>query len=62
MPTFNDLKLLTRDYTGNYSTGVAQKETEIRAINRSIEYCRNSLGLPSDQKNTTIHQIPGNKF
>lgn len=43
-----------KDYTGNYSTGVNNIDTVIRAINRAIEYLKRKIALPSDEKMQTI--------
>lgn len=52
--TLNDLQLLTRDYIGQYSTGTVNDERVIRAINRSIEYIRRQVSLPSTQQTHTF--------
>lgn len=46
----SDVKLQARDYLGNYSTGTQESGALLRAINRSVEYFKRLLGLPSDER------------
>lgn len=50
MQTLQDLDNLTKDYTGNYSTGTARDEVRYRAENRAIEMCKRLVGLPNDEE------------
>ena len=47
--TLSDIIQDVRDETGSYSTGTADSSKIIRTINRSIEYIKRRLGLPSDE-------------
>lgn len=42
------------DYLGNYTTSMADPGAKFRAINRSIEFLKRRLGLPSDETIQTI--------
>lgn len=52
--SLNDVLNLTNDYLGNYTTGTIETAQKYRAINRSIEYIKRRLGLPSDETYQTI--------
>lgn len=47
--TLSNVRELTRDYIGNYSTGSAKVDQIDRAINRSIERIKRDVGLPADE-------------
>jgi hypothetical protein len=48
--TLNDVELLTRDYTGTYSTGTLDTNKVYRAIDRAIEYVKREVSFPNDEK------------
>lgn len=48
--TLSDIIQDVRYETGSYSTGTNNNPKVINAINRSIEYIKRRLGLPSDEK------------
>lgn len=50
MQTLNDVDLLTKDYCGNYSTGIVTDAVRYRAINRAIEWIKRNLGIQTDEK------------
>ena len=52
--TLNDVRLLTRDYIGQYSTGSVDDERVDRAINRAIEYVRREASFPSAERTHTF--------
>lgn len=47
--TVQDILDQVGDYSGNYHTGTEDPNAKIRAVNRSIEYMKRRLGLPSDE-------------
>src|SRR5574343_585367 len=47
--TVQDILDSLGDYVGNYHTGTEDPNAKIRAVNRSIEYMKRRLGLPSDE-------------
>lgn len=47
--TLSDLRVLTRDYIGQYSTGSAKDDQIDRAINRGIERVKREIGIPADE-------------
>lgn len=52
--TLADLRTLTRNEIGVYSTGTASNPLIDSAINRAIEHIKRRLGLPSDEDIQTI--------
>jgi hypothetical protein len=54
MITVQDVLNNTNDILGHYTTGGIDPGQKLRQINRSIEYVKRRLGLPSDEK---VHQI-----
>ena len=47
--TLQDVRTLTRDYIGQYSTGSAKEAQIDRAINRAIERIKRDVGIPTDE-------------
>lgn len=47
--TLSDVRILTRDFIGQYSTGSAKEDQVDRAINRAIERIKREIGMPADE-------------
>lgn len=52
--TLQDILNATNDIIGSYSTGIIDNDIKIRAINRSFEFIKRTLGIPSDEDIQTI--------
>lgn len=60
--TLADVRELTRDYIGNYSTGSAKTDQVDRAINRAIERIKRDVGIPADEDIHTFYYTQDKLF
>jgi hypothetical protein len=53
--TVNDVVLRLGDHLGNYSVGQVSTDQKIRAVDSAVNYMKNMIGLPNDEKKYSFY-------